>query len=424
MISSKETPVHGRISLQILAQATGAARESEQLLHSGHGIVVMWWAFSLLCSVVALVFALWFYRWMLRQDEGDADMVRIAGYVRSAAMVYLRQQYKVIACFFVVTSLALSVVAFGFRALSGWVPFALLSGGFFSALAGWFGMATATMASSRTAQAVKESLNSGLQVALRSGAVMGLSVVGLGLINISVWFAVLHWGAGMGLPELSVTLLCFGMGASGQALFARVGGGIFTKGADVGADLVGKVEAGIPEDDPRNPATIADNVGDNVGDVAGMGADLYESYSGSIVACAALGVAAFSGIPQMQAMSVVLPMALAGCGILLSVIGVFSVRIAGGQSQKHLMQALSRGISLSSAGVMVVAALLVWLMLVQPSLDVQTTLQERLLPAGDSLFGVFAAGRNSPASAGAGGNCGNSARWPGVRRPPAGKHGL
>lgn len=352
--------------------------------------VIGWWLFSLLCSVVALSFARSFYNWMLAQDEGDELMVKIAGHVRDAVGVYLRQQYKVVACFFVVTSVLLAIVAFGFQALSGWVPFALLTGGFFSALAGWFGMSTATMASSRTAQAVKDSLNAGLQVALRSGAVMGLTVVGLGLLNLCLWFAVLYWGAGMNPVELTVTLLCFGMGASGQALFARVGGGIFTKAADVGADLVGKVEAGIPEDDPRNPATIADNVGDNVGDVAGMGADLYESYCGSIVASSALGVAAFAGVPHMQIMALLLPMALAGCGIVMSIVGVFQVRLSDDSSQKSLLRAISRGVNLSSLGVLLASLLLVWLMLVSPSQELSGLLTERGLPAGNSLLGVFA----------------------------------
>jgi len=373
-----------------LAQQDVAGLNSGLSQADGGNAVLLWWLFSLACSIVALGFARWFFQWMVAQEDGDELMVKIAGHVRDAAGVYLRQQYKVVACFFVVTSAALAVVAFGCHALSGWVPFALLTGGFFSALAGWFGMDTATMASSRTAQAVKTSLNAGLQVALRSGAVMGLTVVGLGLLNICVWFAVLYWGVGMELVELTVTLLCFGMGASGQALFARVGGGIFTKAADVGADLVGKVEAGIPEDDPRNPATIADNVGDNVGDVAGMGADLYESYCGSIVASAALGVAAFSGVPHMQAMSLLLPMALAGCGIGLSIIGVFQVRMQDDQSQKSLLAALSRGINISSGGVLVVSLLLVWVMLVLPSRDVADALIERGLPFGNAMFGVFA----------------------------------
>ena len=237
---------------------------------------------------------------VMAADEGNAEMIEIAGHVRTGANAYLWQQYKVVAIFFVVIVALLAYAAFGLKVQSQWVPFAFLTGGFFSGLAGWFGMKTATWASSRTAAGAQKSLNQGLQVAFRSGAVMGLTVVGLGLLDITLWFAVLYWlvpALGyepLGLVEITVTMLCFGMGASSQALFARVGGGIFTKAADVGADLVGKVEAGIPEDDKRNPATIADNVGDNVGDVAGMGADLYESYCGSILATAALGVAAFA----------------------------------------------------------------------------------------------------------------------------------
>lgn len=351
--------------------------------------ITVWWLFSLVGSLVALGFAWRFYRWMLQQDAGDESMITIAAYVRDGARVYLRQQYKVVACFFAVTCAALAVVAFGFGAQSRWVPFAFLTGGMFSALAGWFGMTTATMASSRTAQGVKSSLNAGLQIALRSGAVLGLTVVGLGLLDICLWFAVLYWGVGMDLVELTVTMLCFGMGASSQALFARVGGGIFTKAADVGADLVGKVEAGIPEDDPRNPATIADNVGDNVGDVAGMGADLYESYCGSILASAAIGVAAFNGIPQMQTMALLLPMALAACGIGLSIFGVFQVRTQDEDTQKNLLRALSKGITLSSVGVAVAALLLVWWMLVVPSADAAVQLADRGLPSGNALFGVF-----------------------------------
>ncbi|NQU23401.1 MAG: sodium/proton-translocating pyrophosphatase, partial [Candidatus Nealsonbacteria bacterium] len=246
-------------------------------------------------------------------DEGNEEMIEIAEHVRTGANAYLWQQYKVVFLFFVVIFGLLAYAAFGLDVQSKWVPFAFLTGGFFSGLAGWFGMKTATWASSRTAAGAQKSLNAGLQVAFRSGAVMGLTVVGLGLLDIMIWFAVLCWlvpalGYGdISLVSITVTMLCFGMGASSQALFARVGGGIFTKAADVGADLVGKVEAGIPEDDKRNPATIADNVGDNVGDVAGMGADLYESYCGSILATAALGaslplvVGRLSGSAAVQA---------------------------------------------------------------------------------------------------------------------------
>jgi len=358
--------------------------------------VFLGWLVALIGSVAALVMARKFFQWMIAQDEGDENMVRIAGYVREGANAYLFRQYKVVGAFFIVTSLLLAVVAFVFQAQSEVVPFAFLSGGFFSALAGWFGMKTATLASSRTAQGCKKSLNDGLQVAFRSGAVMGLTVVGLGLLDICLWFGILYWGApmlgeaySMNLEEITVTMLCFGMGASSQALFARVGGGIFTKAADVGADLVGKVEAGIPEDDPRNPATIADNVGDNVGDVAGMGADLYESYCGSILASAALGVAAYAGFPRMQLMLLLLPMVLAGLGIGLSIMGIFLVRTDEHADQKQLLRALGAGINGSSIGVAVVSALLVWIMLVQPSNGISADLAQADLRHGTQLFGVF-----------------------------------
>ena len=264
----------------------------------GVALEVVVWAVAIVGALAALGQAWLFYRWMIRSDEGNPRMVEIASFVREGANAYLRQQYKVVAAFFVVIFVLLALAAFGLNVQSHWVPFAFLTGGFFSGLAGWCGMKTATWASSRTAAGAQKSLNQGLQVAFRSGAVMGLVVVGLGLLDICLWFAALYWlvpmlgYAKLSLVEITVTMLCFGMGASSQALFARVGGGIFTKAADVGADLVGKVEHSIPEDDPRNPATIADNVGDNVGDVAGMGADLYESYCGSILATAALGVSA------------------------------------------------------------------------------------------------------------------------------------
>jgi inorganic pyrophosphatase/K(+)-stimulated pyrophosphate-energized sodium pump len=283
------------------------------------------------------------------------------------------------------------VVAFVFNAQSKWVPFAFLTGGFFSGLAGWFGMKTATLASSRTAQGAMNSLNEGLQVAFRSGAVMGLVVVGLGLLDICLWFAVLNWIVGMELVEITVTMLCFGMGASSQALFARVGGGIFTKAADVGADLVGKVEAGIPEDDPRNPATIADNVGDNVGDVAGMGADLYESYCGSILASAALGVAAFHGVPKMQFMMLIMPMVLAGVGIFLSIGGIFLVRTEEGATQRNLLKALARGIDGSSLAVAAVSGALVYFVLIIPSNGLVADLEDKGLPHGTSLLGIWGA---------------------------------
>ena len=257
-------------------------------------------------SLVALFFAWYFFRGMMRRSEGTERMQQIAAHVRSGAMAYLRQQYKVVIIVFLFLALFFAFLAYGLGVQNKWVPFAFLTGGLFSGLAGYIGMRTATFASARTAQAASESLDSGLRVAFRSGAVMGLVVVGLGLLDISIWYLILdHFvestTASQKLTIITTTLLTFGMGASTQALFARVGGGIYTKAADVGADLVGKVEAGIPEDDPRNPATIADNVGDNVGDVAGMGADLYESYCGSILATAALGAAAFAGDMQLKA---------------------------------------------------------------------------------------------------------------------------
>jgi len=327
-----------------------------------------------------------FFKAMMACDEGTPRMIEIAGYVREGADAYLRQQYKVVGGFFVVIVILLGAAVY-FDLQSHFVPFAFLTGGFFSGLAGWFGMKTATWASSRTAAAAEKSLNQGLQVAFRSGAVMGLTVVGLGLLDITLWFAFLYYVWPMlGFEELSlgditVTMLCFGMGASAQALFARVGGGIFTKAADVGADLVGKVEKGIPEDDPRNPATIADNVGDNVGDVAGMGADLYESYCGSILATAALGVAAFhSGVlvpPGMtpveaQLNALFLPLAIAGSGIFFSIIGIYLVRTGEDATQKNLLAALAWGINWST-GLVAIAALF-WAYVLMPATEETKTL--------------------------------------------------
>lgn len=349
------------------------------------------WAACLAGSVLALYYAFFFYKWMESQPEGNSDMVRIAGYVREGAKAYLNQQYKIVGIFFVIAAIILAIISFVFQAQSKLVPLAFLTGGFFSGLAGWFGMRTATLASSRTAEGARNSLNQGLQVAFRSGAVMGLTVVGLGLADICLWFFILHVVLGFNLVDLTVTMLCFGMGASSQALFARVGGGIFTKAADVGADLVGKVEAGIPEDDPRNPAVIADNVGDNVGDVAGMGADLYESYCGSILATAALGVAAFHGIPRMQMMSILLPMSIAAAGILLSVYGIFLVKTEEGASQRNLLAALARGVNMSSIGVAGAAAILVFLLFVFPSWWSKEALAAAGLPSGFSLMGVCVA---------------------------------
>lgn len=304
-----------------------------------------------LASLVALGFAWYFFRAMMRCSEGTDRMKEIAAHVRQGAMAYLRQQYKVVTVVFLILALFFAFLAYGLGVQNPWVPFAFLTGALFSGLAGYIGMRTATYASARTAHAASQSLNRGLRVAFRSGAVMGLVVVGLGLLDISVWYLVLnHFIDATGSQKLMIittTMLTFGMGASTQALFARVGGGIYTKAADVGADLVGKVEAGIPEDDPRNPATIADNVGDNVGDVAGMGADLYESYCGSILATAALGAAAFAGDMQMQA--VLAPMLIAAVGIVLSVIGIFLVRTKEGATMKNLLGALGTGVNTSSA---------------------------------------------------------------------------
>ncbi|MBQ6724879.1 MAG: sodium-translocating pyrophosphatase [Paludibacteraceae bacterium] len=305
----------------------------------------------LAASVLALGFAYYFYRSMLKKDEGTALMKTIASHVRKGAMAYLKQQYKVVTIVFVVLAVVFAVMAY-FHLQNGIVWFAFLTGGFFSGLAGFFGMKTATYASARTANAARQSLNAGLQVAFRSGAVMGLTVVGLALLDVAGWFLILQKtgllemvGAQADMITITTTMLTFGMGASTQALFARVGGGIYTKAADVGADLVGKTEYNIPEDDPRNPATIADNVGDNVGDVAGMGADLYESYAGSILATMALGAAAFasSGVAGMQMKAVLAPSLIAACGVLLSLIGIFMVKTKEGAGMKELLRALSIG---------------------------------------------------------------------------------
>ena len=308
-------------------------------------------------SVLALLFAWYFYKQLMKTDEGTPQMQKIALHVRKGAMSYLRQQYKVVGLVFLVLVILFSIMAFGFGVQNKWVPVAFLTGGFFSGLSGYLGMKTATYASARTANAARTSLNSGLRIAFRSGAVMGLVVVGLGLLDISFWYLLLNavipdeaLNPAHKLCVITTTMLTFGMGASTQALFARVGGGIYTKAADVGADLVGKVEAGIPEDDPRNPATIADNVGDNVGDVAGMGADLYESYCGSILATSALGAAAFigAGETEMQMKAVIAPMLIAAVGILLSIIGIFSVRTREDAKMKDLLKSLSFGTNLSS----------------------------------------------------------------------------
>ena len=319
-----------------------------------------------IAGVLALVFAFGFFRAMLRASEGNERMRAIAGHVRSGAMAYLRQQYKVVGMFFAVVMVLFCILSYGFGLQNPWVPVAFVTAGFGSALAGYFGMKTATYASARVTQAASESLDWGLRLAFRSGAVMGLVVVGLALLDISFWFVVLNRFvesavAGQKLLIITTTLLTFGMGASLQALFARVGGGIFTKAADVGADLVGKVESGIPEDDPRNPATIADNVGDNVGDIAGMGADLYESYYGSILATAALGAAAFMRFGEsVQYSAVIAPMLIAALGIVLSIIGIFTVRTHSGANQRDLMAALNRAVYFSSGLIVVFSAMVLW----------------------------------------------------------------
>jgi K(+)-stimulated pyrophosphate-energized sodium pump len=313
---------------------------------------IIFWLIPL-ASVTALIFAFYFYRQMKKKDEGTDLMKKIAGFVREGAMSYLKQQYKVVTIVFIILALIFAAMAY-FGLQNNWVPFAFLTGGFFSGLAGFLGMKTATYASARTAHAARSSLNQGLQVAFRSGAVMGLVVVGLALLDISLWYLILNYFIDAASPEqknmiITTTMLTFGMGASTQALFARVGGGIYTKAADVGADLVGKVEAGIPEDDPRNPATIADNVGDNVGDVAGMGADLYESYCGSILASAALGAASYQILSlEQQTKAILAPMLIAAVGIFLSIIGIFLVKTKENAGVKSLLRSLAFGTNISA----------------------------------------------------------------------------
>lgn len=304
-------------------------------------------------SILALTFAVIFYRQMKKEDEGTPTMKRIAQFVREGAMAYLKQQYKVVIIVFAVLAIFFAVLAYGFGVQNPWVPFAFLTGGLFSGLAGYVGMKTATFASGRTANACRKSLNGGLKIAFRSGAVMGLTVVGLGLLDIAIWFIVLNAfypaSEAQNLVIITTTMLTFGMGASTQALFARVGGGIYTKAADVGADIVGKVETDLPEDDPRNPATIADNVGDNVGDVAGMGADLYESYCGSILSTMALGASAFYAVsPEMQMKAVLAPMLIASVGVLLSILSIFTVRTKEGAGMAQLLKSMSFGTNLAA----------------------------------------------------------------------------
>jgi K(+)-stimulated pyrophosphate-energized sodium pump len=333
------------------------------------------WYLAPIGAIAALIFAYIFFYWVKRQDPGNDRMQEIALHVREGAFAYLRQQYKGVGIFFAAAFVVFQMMAWVLGVLHWLVPFAFLTGGFFSALAGYIGMNMATLASNRTAQACTQSLNKGLKVAFRAGAVMGLTVVGLALWDISLWFYVLNW-QGFALEKITVIMLSFGMGASTQALFARLGGGIFTKAADVGADLVGKVEANIPEDDARNPATIADNVGDNVGDVAGMGADLYESYAGSILATAALGMGAVTQMGPAMApwmiKFITAPMILAGIGALLSILGVFMVSTKEHAGTHELMFALNKSVYTSSALIAIAAFFITkW-----------------LLPA-DYFFGVF-----------------------------------
>ena len=348
--------IESTISLLGAVQAAGA----DGNIHAAFWIVPI-------ASIIALAFAWHFYSGMKKEEEGIETMRKIAGHVRSGALAYLRQQYKVVAAVFVVITIFFAFLAYGLKVQNDWVPFAFITGGFFSGLAGFFGMKTATYASNRAAWAANHSLDKGLRVAFRSGAVMGLVVVGLALLDISAWFLILNFfiedaSDTHKMVIITTTMLTFGMGASLQALFARVGGGIFTKAADVGADLVGKVEAGIPEDDPRNPATIADNVGDNVGDVAGMGADLYESYCGSILATAALGAAAYMTSPEVQMKAVLAPMLIGAIGVVLSIFGIYLVRVRPGASSKELLGALGRGVNASSVLIAITSFLvLYWL---------------------------------------------------------------
>ena len=314
-------------------------------------------------SITALAMAWFFFRSMMRESEGTSRMAEIAGHVRKGAMAYLKQQYKVVGIVFVVLAIIFAFMAYVLKVQNPWVPFAFLTGGLFSGLAGIFGMQTATYATARTANAARQGLDSGLKVAFRSGAVMGLVVVGLGLLDIAIWFVVLsmfYTEGSIALITITTTMLTFGMGASTQALFARVGGGIYTKAADVGADLVGKVEADIPEDDPRNPATIADNVGDNVGDVAGMGADLYESYCGSILSTAALGATAFALNGDMQMKAVIAPMIIASVGIFLSLIGIFMVKTKEGATMKDLLRSLGIGTNVSAVLIAIASFIILW----------------------------------------------------------------
>ena len=364
------------LALLVLAVPAWAAENAAEAVREP--LPWIWWL-GPIGSIFALGYAYYFFRSVMAVEEGTPRMIEIAEAVREGASAYLSRQYRVVAVAFVILFAVFAVLAYGFDVQNKVVPFAFLTGGFFSALCGFFGMKAATYASARTTNAARKSLNDGLRVAFRAGAVMGLVVVGFALLDISAWFLALYYlfpadffGSGSPLPQITVIMLSFGMGASTQALFARVGGGIFTKAADVGADLVGKVEAGIPEDDPRNPATIADNVGDNVGDVAGMGADLYESYAGSILATAALGVASVSVAGAdflgdatqigMQLRYLSAPLALAGAGVFLSILGIFMVRTKEGATMSQLMASLNLGVYGSSAGIAVLAFPIFWLL--------------------------------------------------------------
>ena len=318
-----------------------------------------------LASLCALIMAWYFFKSMMKESEGTERMKEIAGFVRTGAMAYLKQQYKVVSIIFIIICIIFAFMSYVLNVQNPWVPFAFLTGGIFSGLCGFFGMKTATYASARTANAVGKGLNRGLKIAFRSGAVMGLVVVGLGLLDIAIWFVILsafYEGEDTALVTITTTMLTFGMGASTQALFARVGGGIYTKAADVGADLVGKVEENIPEDDPRNPATIADNVGDNVGDVAGMGADLYESYCGSILSAAALGAMAFEINSEMQLKAVIAPMLIAAVGIFLSLIGIFIVRTKDNATMRELLHSLNLGTNVSAVLIAIASFVILYLL--------------------------------------------------------------
>ncbi len=322
----------------------------------------LYWV-SFAASVIALIFVLIQSKKVLAFPEGNELMQKISRAIRTGASAFLRRQYKTVSIFFIILFVILCVMA-AFDLLTWYVPFAFITGGFFSALSGFIGMRIATRANCRTAAAAQEGLNRGLRIAFSAGTVMGFTVVGLALFDISLWYALLKLVFNESLETITSAMITFGMGASSMALFARVGGGIFTKGADVGADLVGKVEAGIPEDDPRNPAVIADNVGDNVGDVAGMGADLYESYVGSIVSTCALGVLAFNQIASVdRANAVAIPLIMAAVGVICSIIGTFLVKTKENADQKALLNALRRGTNFSAISVAVISFFAVWLVL-------------------------------------------------------------